>query len=182
MKKISILLSFIMIVSLCAGCSDTPEVSDIRVTENQFWNGVITNTESDVYDETHNLTRFVNNSSNQYVQCVGIKDYNVYILYDFIDYATAKAEMLTMFKKWEKVNDAKLETVETDAGIFYLMSGYNGEYTVCFPSTTTMILGIGNQEDIETIIHNLENILSSSDSEYDRSLLQILPKQEKEGL
>ena len=169
MRKIALILCFVLLMNLCVGCASN---SDIRVTENQFWNGLMED-DTTIYNESNNARRFVNSSSNKFIQCIAIKDYVVYLLYDFDSEVSALHELEARLGQWEQDN-AVVEFIPTEMGLFYVANVMQSECYVMFISDDTMVLGLGNAEDRESMIENITNIINGSQDEYDKSQMQYL--------
>ena len=177
MKKVSLILCIIMVLSLLAGC-ELPETKPIRLgaplTLNQFWNGVLSDADATVYDQTDNPERFSRMGYKEAVECVAIKDYNVYMLYDFGTAATMSDYLLSMLESWDKY-DADVECVPTATGIYYIMRGSADNCNVCYVSDRTMIIGLGNHKDEQEMRSTINDMINSADTEYDASRIQTLP-------
>ena len=177
MKKLSIVLCLLVVLTMFAGC-ELPETKPIllgkAITLNQFWNGILEDEEATVYDQTHNPERFAKTGNENNVKCVAIKDYNVYMMYDFDTAADMSDYLLEMLKSWDK-HEADVECIPTTKGIFYIMKGQHNNCNVCYVSDSTMILGMGNPEDEAEIRKTIQDMIDSDDVEYDTSRVQSLP-------
>lgn len=177
MRKLSIVLCLLMVLTLLAGC-ELPDAKPIllgnALTLNQFWNGILSDKEASVYDQTHNPERFAKTGSENYVECVAIKDYNVYMMYDFGTAADASDYLLEMLQNW-KNDEADIECIFTKEGIFYIVRSQCEDCCVYYVSNETLILGVGTLDDETEIKNTIEDMIDSMDAEYDSTRIQTLP-------
>lgn len=177
MKKLSIIPYLILILTILTGC-EIPKIKPVllgnNLTINQFWNGILKDEDCTVYDQTHNPQRFAKTGNEDRVECVAIKDYNVYMMYDFGTSVDASDYLLDILNSWDKHN-TDVECVPTSTGIFYIMRGQNNNCNVCYISDATLIFGMGNPEDETEIRTTIQNMIDSDDVEYDGSRIQTLP-------
>ena len=177
MKKLSLILCIILIITLLAACK-LPDVKPIilgdSVTLNQFWNGILKDEDAVVYDQTHNPERFARTGYEDAVSCVAVKDYNVYMMYDFTDTSATSDYVLQMLESWNK-NKVEIDCIPTASGIYYIMKGAADNCNVCYVSNNIMILGLGNHQDEQEIRDTIQDVIRSEDSEYDTSRIQTLP-------
>lgn len=177
MKKLSIILCLLFCLSLLTAC-ELPDTKPIllgnALTLNQFWNGILVDEEATVYDQTHNPQRFAKTGSEDYVKCIAIKDYNVYMMYDFGSAANMSDYLLEMLESWKKY-EADVECIPTANGIFYIMQGQHENCNVVYVSNSTLILGMGNPEDEAELKDTVQDMIDSSNDDYDTSRIQSLP-------
>ena len=177
MKKLSLILCIILIVALLAACK-LPDVKPIilgnSVTLNQFWNGILKDENAVVYDQTHSPERFARTGYEDAVSCIAVKNYNVYMMYNFADASTTSDYVLQMLESWNK-NKADIDCIPTTSGIYYIMKGSADNCNICYVSNDTMILGLGNHKDEQEIRNTIQDVIHSEDSEYDDSRIQTLP-------
>lgn len=177
MKKLSIILCLLMVITMLAGC-EFPKTKPIllgnALTLNQSWNGILEDEDATVYDQTHNPEKFAKTGNEHNVECVAIKDYNVYMMYDFGTAANMSDYLLEMLESWDK-HAADVECVPTSTGIFYIMRGQHNNCNVCYISDSTLVLGMGNPEDETEIRNTIQDMIDSENIEYDESRIQSLP-------
>lgn len=170
MKKTAVVLCVILIVSLFAGCSSTAYQ---QITPNMFWNGILKDEDAVVYDQTDNPQRFGKTTTISNVQSVAIKDYDVYMLYEFENAAETFDALLPMLQSWQN-NKADVECIASFSGLFYIMRGNADNCNVCYISGPTMVMGLGNLEDESAMISTIKTMTKSADTTYDDTNIETL--------